>query len=67
MRVLLITRSDTEIRKDILKSRKMDCLNERCSDSIGEKKVCKQGRERERTDNEQMTSSKGRFMLAREK
>lgn len=35
MRVLLIIRSDTQIRKDILKSRKMDCLNERCSDSIG--------------------------------
>lgn len=35
MRVLLIIRSDTLIRKDILKSREMDCLNERCSDPIG--------------------------------
>lgn len=34
MRVLLIIRSDTQIRRYILKSRKMDCLNERCADSI---------------------------------
>lgn len=54
MRVLLIIRSDTQIRKDILKSRKMDCLNEQCSDSIGKlreikkrkrKKECEQRRE----------------------
>lgn len=73
MRVLLIIRSDTQIRRDILKSRQMDCLNEQCADSIRKLreifffKVCKQGRERERTDNEQMTSSKSRFMLASEK
>lgn len=34
MRALLITGCDTAIRKDIHKSRKMDCLNERCADSI---------------------------------
>lgn len=33
--MLLITRSDTQIREDIHKSREMDCLNERCSHSIG--------------------------------
>lgn len=53
MRVLLIIRSDTQIRKDILKSRKMDWLNEQCSDSIGKlreikKKEWEWGRVRER-------------------
>ncbi len=57
MRVLLIIRSDTQIRKDILKSRKTDCLNERCSDSIGKlraikkKSVSKGGRGRGQTMN----------------
>lgn len=41
MRVLLIIRSDAQIRMDILKSRKTDCLNERCSGSIGVLKVIK--------------------------
>ena len=41
MRVLLIIRSDAQIRKDILKSRKTDCPNERCSGSIGELRVIK--------------------------
>lgn len=54
MRVLLIIRSDTQIRKDILKSTKMDCLNEQRSDWIGElreikKKEWEQGRERGQT------------------
>lgn len=48
MRVLLIIRSDTQIRKDILKSRKTDCLNERCSDSIGKLREIKKKSERER-------------------
>lgn len=35
-------RSDTQIREDILKSKEMDCLNERCSDSVGKlKKILK--------------------------
>lgn len=36
MKVLLIIRSGTEIRRDILKSRTMDRLSERRSDSIVE-------------------------------
>jgi len=61
MKVLLIIRSGTEIRRDILKSRTMDRLSERRSDSIVElreifKKECEQRREGERTNNEQMTS-----------
>lgn len=73
---LLITGCDAAIRKDIHTSSKMDCRNERCSGSVREREFFffffKSGRlrakervrERERTDNEQMTSYKGRFMPA---
>lgn len=40
-------RRDTQIREDILKSRKMDCLNERCSESIGKLREIKKKSESE--------------------